>query len=157
MVDGRHERDVRDGRDEDAPNRSRAEDAASRVRADRSNIAAASPPTGSEPAAHRGVIAPVPPGVVRPLWSVMIPTFNCAAYLRDTLASVLEQDPGRDVMQIEVVDDHSTRDDPAAVVAELGRGRVEFFRQPRNTGVTTNLTTALQRSRGHLVHLLTTL
>ena len=110
-------------------------------------------PSG-EPRGNRGVIAPVPAGVTRPLWSVMIPTFDCAPYLRETLGSVLAQDPGPEVMQIEVVDDHSTRDDPRAVVDELGRGRVEFFRQPRNTGVTTNLTTALQRSRGHLVHLL---
>src|SRR5262249_49179546 len=55
----------------------------------------------------RIVIPPVPDGIARPLWSVMIPTFNCASYLRETLRSVLTQDPGRDVMQIEVVDDCS--------------------------------------------------
>ena len=42
-----------------------------------------------------------------PLWSVMIPTFHCARFLRQTLESVLSQDPGPDVMQIEVVDDCS--------------------------------------------------
>ena len=49
-------------------------------------------------------IAPVPAGVRRPRWSVMIPTFNCAKYLRETLGSVLAQDPGPERMQIEVVD-----------------------------------------------------
>ncbi|MBD2089463.1 glycosyltransferase [Microcoleus sp. FACHB-1515] len=90
----------------------------------------------------------------RPLWSVMIPTYHCADYLRQTLAGVLAQDLGADVMQIQVVDDHSTLDDPEAVVRELGQGRVEFYRQPQNVGHTRNFATCLERSRGHLVHLL---
>ena len=61
-------------------------------------------------------ISPVAEGLHRPLWSVMIPTFNCAKYLRQTLESVLVQDPGTEQMQIEVVDDCSTKDDPEAVV-----------------------------------------
>jgi glycosyltransferase involved in cell wall biosynthesis len=84
----------------------------------------------------------------------MIPTYNCAKYLRTTLASVLSQDPGADLMQIEVVDDCSTKDDPAAVVAEVGQGRVGFYRQPQNGGHTKNFATCLQRSRGKLIHLL---
>jgi glycosyltransferase involved in cell wall biosynthesis len=84
----------------------------------------------------------------------MIPTYNCARYLRAALTSVLAQDPGPDVMQIEVVDDGSTLDDPQAVVAELGRGRVEFYPQPRNVGHCLNFNTCLGRARGRLVHLL---
>jgi glycosyltransferase involved in cell wall biosynthesis len=90
----------------------------------------------------------------RPTWSVMIPTYNCAAMLRETLDSVLSQDPGPDRMQIEVVDDASTRDDPEAVVRELGRGRVAFHRHPENVGATSNFNACLSRSRGHLVHIL---
>jgi hypothetical protein len=101
---------------------------------------------------YRATIPPIPDGVYRPLWSVMIPTYNCANYLRETLASVLAQDPGPEVMQIEVVDDHSTKDDPAAVVEELGRGRVGFYRQPENVGHTRNFQTCLERSRGKLIH-----
>ncbi|NJL21215.1 MAG: glycosyltransferase [Leptolyngbyaceae cyanobacterium SM1_3_5] len=103
--------------------------------------------------ADRAVIPPVLE-IDRPLWSVMIPTYNCADYLRQTLTSVLAQDPGADVMQIQVVDDHSTLDDPEAVVKELGQGRVEFYRQPHNKGYIRNFETCLQRSHGHLVHLL---
>jgi GT2 family glycosyltransferase len=103
---------------------------------------------------HRGGIPPVAAGVARPLWSVMIPTYNGEAYLRETLASVLAQDPGPDRMQIEVVDDASTEGDPEAVVRELGRGRVGFHRQPRNVGHVSNFNTCLERARGHLVHLL---
>ena len=90
----------------------------------------------------------------RPVWSIMIPTYNCGHFLRETLASVLAQDRGPDVMQIEVVDDRSTRDDPQLVVDSLGGGRVDFFRQPRNLGVVGNLNACLLRARGRLVHLL---
>lgn len=103
---------------------------------------------------YRSAIQPIPGGEVRPLWSVMIPTYNCANYLRKTLTSVLAQDPGAELMHIEVVDDHSTHDNPAAVVAELGEHRVGFYQQPANVGVPGNFDTCLQRSRGHLVHIL---
>lgn len=103
---------------------------------------------------YRATIDPVPEGKYRPLWSVMIPTYNCADYLRDTLSSVLAQDPGPEKMQIEVIDDHSTEDDPEAVVKELGQGRVQFYRQPANGGYIRNFETCLQRSRGRLIHLL---
>ncbi len=84
----------------------------------------------------------------------MIPTYNCASYLRATLQSVLAQDPGTDCMQIEVVDDCSTSDDPAVVVDEVGKGRVAFYQQPENVGHCRNFDTCLQRSRGRLIHLL---
>ena len=90
--------------------------------------------------------------VTRPLWSVMIPTYNCSHYLRETLESVLVQDPGSEIMQITVVDNCSTEDDPEAVVAELGQGRIEFYRQPYNVGSLKNFETCLELSRGYLIH-----
>lgn len=108
----------------------------------------------TEQHAYRDTISAIPKGGLRPLWSVIIPTYNCAHYLRKTLASVLEQDPGAELMQIEVIDDHSTKDDPKAVVEELGKGRVGFYQQPQNVGYIKNFETCLQRSRGKLVHLL---
>jgi glycosyltransferase involved in cell wall biosynthesis len=99
-------------------------------------------------------IEPVSSAGARPLWSVMIPTFNCAKYLRPCLESVLAQDPGLSRMEIEVIDDCSTEDDPAAVVRELGGGRVRFHRNVENQGVTRNFNICLERSSGHLVHLL---
>lgn len=103
---------------------------------------------------YRAEIPPVPDGVPRPFWSVMIPTYHCARFLRQTLESVLAQDPGPEKMQIEVVDDGSTLDDPGAVVSEVGRGRVEFYRQPQNVGHTKNFETCLKRARGQVIHLL---
>ncbi|PZU99737.1 MAG: family 2 glycosyl transferase [Pseudanabaena sp.] len=101
---------------------------------------------------HRLSVAPVPDGVERPFWSVMIPTYNCANYLRETLASVLAQDMGSEMMQIMVIDDHSTKDDPEAVVKEVGKGRVEFYRQEVNVGHVRNFQTCLEKSRGRVVH-----
>ena len=99
-------------------------------------------------------VEPVWPGVDRPFWSVMIPTYHCANYLRQTLRSVLEQAPPVDEMQIEVVDDHSIVDDPQRVVNEVGCGRVGFFRQPENVGPQANFTTCARRARGQWVHIL---
>jgi glycosyltransferase involved in cell wall biosynthesis len=103
---------------------------------------------------YRAEIPPLRAEITRPFWSVMIPTYHCARFLRQTLESVLAQDPGPESMQIEVVDDGSTLDDPAAVVAEVGRGRVAFYRQPQNVGHTKNFETCLKRARGKVVHLL---
>jgi glycosyltransferase involved in cell wall biosynthesis len=99
------------------------------------------------------VIAPVQEKN-RPLWSVMIPVYNCAQYLPQTLQSVLQQDPGEEEMQIEVVDDASTDADVKALVEQLGNGRVSYFRQPQNVGSLKNFETCLNRARGHYIHLL---
>ena len=102
---------------------------------------------------HRAQVHPVPAGKTRPLWAVMIPTFNCNPFLPVTLESVLAQDPGPESMQIEVVDDHSD-EDPAKIVEAIGGRRIGYFRQGCNVGITKNFATCLNRARGHLVHLL---
>jgi glycosyltransferase involved in cell wall biosynthesis len=102
----------------------------------------------------RVIIHPVMDNDHRPFWSVMIPTYNCANFLVETLKSVLAQDPGIEEMQIEVVDDCSTKDDPEAIVREIGQGRVSFFRQPKNGGATANFNTCIERAKGQWVHIL---
>lgn len=99
-------------------------------------------------------IDPLPQNTARPLWSVMIPSYNYADYMRGTLKSVLCQDPGADTMQIEVVDDGSTTDDPEAVTRAIGRGRIAFHRQPRNLGIVGNFNDCIRRARGEWVHIL---
>jgi glycosyltransferase involved in cell wall biosynthesis len=83
----------------------------------------------------------------------MIPTYNCAQYLGDTLRGVLEQDPGPEEMQIEVIDDCSS-DEPESVVKREAGDRVTFYRQQANVGHTRNFDTCILRSRGELVHIL---
>ncbi len=75
---------------------------------------------------------------LRPIWSVMIPTYNCSIYLKQTIESVLNQDRGINNMEIWVVDDCSI-DNPEVVVEEFGKGRIKFFKQKQNVGQLNNL------------------
>ena len=99
-------------------------------------------------------IQPITDGGQRPLWSVMIPTYNCIEYLERTLNSVLKQALSSDLMQIEVVDDYSTDGDVEKIVQELGDGRVSFYRQPENRGSLRNFETCINRARGERIHIL---
>lgn len=107
----------------------------------------------SNPMEQRAQIAPITDNLARPTWSVMIPTYNCARFLAECLRSVLDQAPGPDEMQIEVIDDGSS-DDVEAVVRAVAGDRVIFHRQPHNVGHIRNFATCLSRSRGRYVHLL---
>jgi len=84
----------------------------------------------------------------------MIPIYNNVNFIRDALESVLQQDPGRDQMQIEVVDDCSTDGDIKAIVEEVGKERVSYYRHEQNGGSLRNFETCINRARGHLVHIL---
>lgn len=99
-------------------------------------------------------IAPLASGVHRPRWSVMIPVYNCAGFLLETLEAVLQQALPPEDMQIEVVDDCSTDVDVEALVNAMGKGRVGYFRQPENRGSLRNFETCINRATGHLIHLL---
>ena len=65
---------------------------------------------------------PVEEKAHRPLWSVMIPAYNCYNTLGETISSVLVQDPGKDQMQIEVIDDGSTDGNVKELVERIGGG-----------------------------------
>lgn len=100
------------------------------------------------------VIAPLLNNENRPTWSVMIPVYNCAKFLEQTLKSVLLQDMGVERMQIEVVDDASTDEDIAAMVLAIGKGRISYFRQPENRGSLRNFETCINSAKGNYIHIL---
>jgi glycosyltransferase involved in cell wall biosynthesis len=100
------------------------------------------------------VIKPVSDNGDRPLWSVMIPTYNCSKFLKETLQSVLLQAKEYTEMQIAVIDDYSTDDDVEAIVNDIGKGRIEFFRQNQNVGSLRNFETCINRSKGKWIHIL---
>lgn len=87
--------------------------------------------------------------------SIMIPTFNCADYLRKTLASLMQQPFGTlERAQIVVVDDCSTRDDPEEAIREAMPGQVVFHRQSRNMGPCANFNWCLDLAEREWVHIL---
>jgi glycosyltransferase involved in cell wall biosynthesis len=100
------------------------------------------------------VILPVESSIKRPMWSIMIPTYNCHRYLAQCIKSVLAQDQGQAYMQIEVIDDCSTDGDIEALVCDLGQGRIGFYKQATNVGSLRNFETCLTRAKGYRVHLL---
>lgn len=99
-------------------------------------------------------IAPVQGRPKRPLWSVMIPTYNCINFLPQAIESVLLQAPGPEIMQIAVIDDCSSDGDVQALVQTIGKGRVEYVQQKVNCGSLRNFETCLNKSVGYWVHLL---
>ncbi len=91
----------------------------------------------------------------RPLFSVMLPTYQPTDSLRRALESVLVQAPGPDVMQIAVVDDASTASSTRELVRSIDpTGRVELILSSDRLGLASNWNRATALSRGHLVHLL---
>lgn len=99
-------------------------------------------------------IQPISPDDERPLWSIMIPVYNCSEFLIDTLKSVLIQDLGENLMQIEVIDDCSIDADVESLVKKIGGDRVTYYRQQKNVGSLRNFETCINRSKGKLIHLL---
>jgi glycosyltransferase involved in cell wall biosynthesis len=99
-------------------------------------------------------ISPIEENIKRPLWTVIIPTYNCAHFLKETIESVLIQNLGPELMQIIVVDDYSTKDDPEFVVRKYGNNRIQFIRQQKNVGKADNYAVGLHHSLGHFIHIL---
>jgi hypothetical protein len=84
--------------------------------------------------------------------AILIPTYNCAAFLGTTLASLRDQ--GVDAAQVLVVDDCSTLDDPEAVVEASGWPGIGFHRHPRNLGLLGNFRACVEMAERPWVHLL---
>ncbi len=118
------------------------------------SVTSAPLPASGGVGANPATIAPVPAGVFRPFWSVMMPAHNRTRFLPAALASVLAQDPGPTVMQIEVIDNGSTTPEVARLVREIGGDRVTYTRLPYNIGPYAIHNECLRRARGHWVHIL---
>lgn len=105
---------------------------------------------GEQPPAIKSCVLTTP----RPLFSVMIPTYERTEHLAETLRSVLAQDMGPAVMQIAVLDNHSQKADIAGMVNDIGGGRIEFHRHGQNLGMVGNLNACIDEARGEWVHIL---
>ena len=92
--------------------------------------------------------------MLKPFWSIMIPSYNCASLLPKAIESALACKKAFPDTQIEVVDDASPRDNPGEVAARYRECGVTFFRQPRNVGAPRNFNTCIERARGEWIHIL---
>ena len=81
-----------------------------------------------------------------PLVSIVTPTYNQAAYLRETLESVLAQDYPR--IEHQVIDDGSTDETPQ-ILAEYN-GRIEW-ESHANRGQTATINKGWERARGDIL------
>ncbi|MDP4026006.1 glycosyltransferase [Methylobacterium sp. NEAU 140] len=84
----------------------------------------------------------------------MIPTYNRSRYLKEALESVLRQDPGRDRMQIGVLDNATSTFDVKHMIENISPGRIEYIRHSKNIGGIKNINSCIAASRGLYVHIL---
>ncbi|WP_242182705.1 glycosyltransferase family A protein [Sphingomonas sp. CARO-RG-8B-R24-01] len=83
-----------------------------------------------------------------PVVSVLIPTYNGAALIGETIASLQAQTLG--AFEAIVIDDCS-RDDTAAVVAAIDDPRIRLIRAEQNRGVVLTRNAALALARGRCI------
>lgn len=86
-----------------------------------------------------------------PELSVCIPTFNCAHYLPQAIASVMRQ--GLHDFEIVIIDNASD-DDTGSVVAELRNPHIRYLRNPTNIGSRENGNRCLAEARGTYIKIL---
>jgi GT2 family glycosyltransferase len=84
----------------------------------------------------------------------MIPTYNCARHLAHTLQTLQCQTISIDKAQIEVVDDDSNSDDPAAIVRRTENDRIRFHRLPQHRGKAHTFNACIDRAEREWLHIL---
>lgn len=83
-----------------------------------------------------------------PLLTIAIPTFNCAHFLPDSIASIMRQ--GLDDFEILIVD-NASEDNTEEVVRSLQNKRIRYLRNPSNLGSQENGNRCLANSRGRYI------
>lgn len=86
-----------------------------------------------------------------PRFSICIPNYNYASYIRETVESALNQT--YEPYEVIVVDNAST-DDSVDVVESIGSDKVRLFTNRYNVGFAPNLQRATERARGEFLILL---
>lgn len=82
-----------------------------------------------------------------PLVSILVPSYNGAAFLREALDSILAQTYPN--VEILLLDDAST-DNTAAIAADY-ESRIDYIRQPSNLGIYDNVNVGIARARGEFI------
>jgi glycosyltransferase involved in cell wall biosynthesis len=80
-----------------------------------------------------------------PYFTIAIPTYNRAAFLRQAIDSALSQtDPDFEL----IISDNASTDDTPAVVASIKDERLRYVRQPVNLGAVKNINYLINEARG---------
>lgn len=86
--------------------------------------------------------------LLEPLVSVIIPTYNRPEYLKQAIASAVQQT----YQNIEIiVSDNCSPENPQAIVESFGDSRIRFWRQRQNIGMIANQLSAFKMARGKYV------
>jgi glycosyltransferase involved in cell wall biosynthesis len=85
--------------------------------------------------------------MAQPLVSILVPSYNGAPYLRESLDSLLAQT--YENIEIILLDDASTDETPA-IAAEYA-GRLTYVRQPANLGIYDNVNVGIALARGDFI------
>lgn len=80
-----------------------------------------------------------------PVFTVAIPTFNRAHFLRETIPCILHQ--SYDDFEL-VISDNASTDNTAELVEAFADKRIRYVRQPRNLGHGKNFAACLEMARG---------
>jgi glycosyltransferase involved in cell wall biosynthesis len=86
--------------------------------------------------------------VPAPRVSIVVPTYNNARWIRESLASIVGQT--YQDLEVLIVDDAST-DASAQIVASFDDPRIRYWRQPSNRGIFPTLQEGIARARGSLI------
>jgi glycosyltransferase involved in cell wall biosynthesis len=82
------------------------------------------------------------------LVSIIMPSYNCGRFVRETIESVLSQSHTH--WELLFVDDAST-DDTAAIVRSFHDARIRYFRNGRNCGAAVCRNLALREAKGRWI------
>ena len=83
--------------------------------------------------------------------SVCIPTYNRSSILNTTLLNLLDQDlTGVEI----VISDNNSTDNTSSVVSGLNSKKIKYFKNSLNLGATINMLTAMTKSKGEYVVIL---
>ncbi len=85
---------------------------------------------------------------MRPLFSIILTTYNRSQFLPRAIGSVLQQTFTD--FELIIVDDHST-DNTQQVVAEFSDNKIIYIQQPRNQGVSAARNAGIQKAKGEYI------
>jgi len=90
----------------------------------------------------------------KPIVSVIIPSFNHAKYIQQTIESVVMQSYGKNNIQLLVIDDNSTDNSPVLLRKLEKTYGFTLFQNDQNKGIVKNINQMLKKAKGKYIAIL---